>query len=85
MNYLLYNTKEEAINRSEQAGIDMNLAYHQGDLMGSRYGGGYVFKTTTGKYAWPVHDCTLTSAEDLAKVTNVEMDITEEGYEEINY
>ena len=85
MSYLLYNTKEEAINRAEQAGISLNLSYHRGDINGSRYGGGRVFKTTSGKYAWPVEESVLTSAEKISKVSTAEIDLTESGFEDISY
>jgi len=81
MAYLLYNTKEEAFNRADQAGNDLNMAYHQGDLLGTRYAG-LIFKTTTGKYAWEIEG-PISSAENLSKVESATEDTSESGYEYI--
>tara|TARA_Y100000004_G_scaffold170800_1_gene206149 strand:+ start:295 stop:546 length:252 start_codon:yes stop_codon:yes gene_type:complete len=37
MSFLIFNTKAEALNRTEQAGKDANLGYHTGDPNGCRY------------------------------------------------
>lgn len=81
MAYILYNTKEEAINRAEQAGINLNLSYHQGNVNGTRYAGN-VFKTTTGKYAWEIEG-EITSAENLSKVSTATEESSEAKYEQI--
>lgn len=81
MAYLLYNTKEEAFNRSEQAGIDLGMAYHKGDLSGTRYAG-LIFKTTTGKYAWEIEG-PISASEELQKVDSATQDTSESGYEQI--
>jgi hypothetical protein len=82
MAYILFNTKEEAIDRAEQAGINLNLSYHRdGNINGTRYAG-IVFKTTSGKYAWEIVG-DITSAENLAKVSTATEETSEANYEQI--
>lgn len=83
MAYLIYNTKEEALNRSDQAGNDLGMAYHKGDLTGTRYAG-RVFKTTSSKYAWEIEG-PLSASEELQKVNTATEDTSESGYEQIVY
>lgn len=81
MAYLLYNTKEEAFNRADQAGNDLGMAYHKGDLLGTRYAG-LIFKTTSGKYAWEIEG-PISGSEELQKVNSATQDTSESGYEQI--
>lgn len=37
MKYLLFNNEADAQNRSDEAGADKGLAYHEGDPEGTRY------------------------------------------------
>jgi len=37
MSFLIFSTKKEALNRTEQAGKDASLGYHDGDPNGCRY------------------------------------------------
>ena len=37
MSFLIFSTKNEALNRTEQAGKDASLGYHDGDPNGCRY------------------------------------------------
>ena len=83
MAYLLYNTKEEAFNRAHQAGEELNMAYHKGDLTGTRYAG-RVFKTTSSKYAWEIEG-PLSASEELQKVNSATEDTSESEYEQIVY
>jgi len=37
MNYEIFDSKAEALNYSEQAGVEAGLAYHKGNPKGTRY------------------------------------------------
>lgn len=82
MTYLIYNTAEEAWNRSEEEGIRKNLAYHTGDPNGSRYVSS-PFMTNTDEWALPIGGLgyELSNDEELQLVENVVHKYYEDGSE----
>ena len=67
--YLIYDTEQEGIDRSEQEGIARGLAYHKVGK-GSRY----VTRprlTSSDTWALPVSTYNLTEEEQAAVVENV--------------
>jgi hypothetical protein len=70
MTYLIYNTKQEAIDRAEQEGIARNLPYHTGKGT-SRYLT-YPTPTVGGKWALDVSGYDLSEDEAEAVVEGFE-------------
>jgi hypothetical protein len=70
MTYLIYNTKQDAIDRAEQEGIARNLPYHTGKGT-SRYLT-YPSPTADGKWALDVSGYDLTEDEAEAVVETFE-------------
>jgi hypothetical protein len=70
MTYLIYTTKQEAIDRAEQEGIARNLPYHTGKGT-SRYLT-YPTPTAGGKWALDVSGYDLTEDEVEAVVDGFE-------------
>jgi hypothetical protein len=70
MTYLIYNTKQEAIDRAEQEGIAKALPYHTGKGT-SRYLT-YPSPTAGGKWALDVSGYDLTEDEAEAVVDGFE-------------
>ena len=75
MTYLIYNTKQEAIDRAEQEGIARNLPYHTGKGT-SRYLT-YPTPAANGKWALDVSGYDLTDDEADAVVEEFEAPETE--------
>jgi hypothetical protein len=76
MSYLIYTTKQEAIDRAEQEGIARNLPYHTGKGT-SRYLT-YPTPTAGGKWALDVSGYDLTEDEAEAVVEGFEAPETED-------
>jgi hypothetical protein len=70
MTYLIYNTKQEAIDRAEQEGIARNLPYYTGKGT-SRYLT-YPTPTADGKWALDISGYDLTEDEAEAVVESFE-------------
>ena len=68
--FLIYSTEEEALNRAEQEGVRLGLAFHKyGE--GSRYAAPAI-ETTDGEYALNVDGFLLTDDEVESAVTSFE-------------
>lgn len=49
--YVIFNSKEEAMNYSDQAGMEAGLAYHKGQANGTRYMYSVIEHPTDGRGA----------------------------------
>tara|TARA_Y100001972_G_C7556225_1_gene279455 strand:+ start:282 stop:536 length:255 start_codon:yes stop_codon:yes gene_type:complete len=65
MRFLIFNSKAEALNRTEQAGKDANLGYHTGDQNGCRYIWPLLIDSDATRSALDIegHDHLLTDSE----------------------
>ena len=71
VNYLVYETLDEAIARADVEGARRGYAYHStGDVNGTRYYS-YPQITSNGKYALEVNEYELTSDEESQISTTV--------------
>lgn len=68
--FLTYSTEEEALNRSEQEGVRLGLAFHKHGT-GSRYAT-FPVETINGKFALSVDGFLLTDDEAESAVTSFE-------------